>query len=517
MRSGTLILARRPRVAVLTAWLLALSLFITSAQAATVRVSCDEKLQTIEGFGFFGARDAWWSAPADLVDPEWARLVIDDLGLSMWRNEYYPPADGNRASDADWLKQRPVVLALRDRAALSGAPFKVLLTVWSPPGSMKCASDRDAVHEGQLHPGGTRGGGAVCPSQRRRFAEWLIDGLSLYALSGVEVYALSFQNEPLFRQPYNSGRYPQSVYADTLTAIGPLLHQRFPKLVLFGPETLLETEVGKNDSEFDPFWYTQHLLSRPAALKELGAFALHAYTPSMLPTASSKAARLWSNYHAAVSKSGRPIWMTETSGYVDAWEGGKNAKGEDRPGAFDLAQAIFAALYYGKASAWLWWQGSESSGMTEFSLMQGTRVGKRYYASKQFYRYVRPGARMVRSVSDDPQVLAAAFTHERIGNFVSVLINGARADKTVRLVADGVPPQLDAYITSASTPLGTQPLRVERDAIVVPARSIMTLVSGSYLDAPSATMLSEKAVSEKPRPQTARPQTKGPEGPSAPR
>ena len=77
----------------------------------------------------------------------------------------------------------------------------------------------------------------------------------------------------------------------------------------------------------------------------------------------------------------------------------KNAKGEDRPGAFDLAQAIFAALYYGKVSAWLWWQGSENSGMTEFSLMQGTRVGKRYYASKQFYRYVRPGARMVRTAS----------------------------------------------------------------------------------------------------------------------
>lgn len=63
-----------------------------------------------------------------------------------------------------------------------------------------------------------------------------------------------------------------------------------------------------------------------------------------------------------------------------------------------------------------------------------------------------------------------------------MLINGARTDKTVRLVADGVPAQLDAFVTSASTPLGTQPLRVERDAIVLPARSFMTVVSGSYLD-----------------------------------
>ena len=483
MHESLLVFARRALAAFVVS-LLGASPFTSSARAATVRVYRDEKYQTIEGFGFFGARDAWWSAPTDLVDPDWARLVIDDLGLTMWRNEYYPPADREGTSDADWIKQRPVVLALRDRAALSGVPLKVILTVWSPPGRMKCVSDRDRVHEGQLHPGGTRGGGAVCPSQRQRFAEWLVDGLTLYSLSGVDVYALSFQNEPLFKQGYNSGRYPQAVYAETLAAIGPVLHQRFPKLVLFGPETLLETEVGKNDSDFDPYWYTQHLIQHPAALRELGAFALHAYTPSMLPTVSSKAARLWSNYHAAVARTGRPTWMTETSGYVDAWEGGKNAKGEERPGAFDLAQAIFAALNYGKVSAWLWWQGSESQGMTEFSLMQGTRVGKRYYASKQFYRYIRPGARMVRSVSDDAQVLAAAFTHDRIGNFVTVLINGSRTDKTVKLVADGVPAELDAFLTSASTPIGTQPRRVERDAIVLPARSIMTVVSGSYLDTP---------------------------------
>jgi glucuronoarabinoxylan endo-1,4-beta-xylanase len=465
-------------------WALAGLLVTASAQAATVRIDRSKKLQTIEGFGFFGARDAWWGAPADLTDPEWVRMVIDDLGLTMWRNEYYPPGDGSGQQDADWIKQRPVLEALRDRAAASGVPLKTILTVWSAPARMKCASDKDTVHEGTPNPGGTRHGGAVCPSQRQPFAEWLIDGVQFYALSGVKVYALSFQNEPLFRQSYNSSRYPQAVYADTLAAIGPTIHARFPALKLFGPESLLDTEVGKNDGEFDPYWYTGHLLEHPRALAQLGAFAVHAYTPSMLPSAASKAARLWTNFHAGVAKSGRPIWMTETSGYVDAWEGGKNGKGEARPGAFDLAQAIFAALYYGKASAWLWWQGSERGAASEFSLMQGTTVGKRYYASKHFYRFVRPGARMLASTSDDPRVLAVAFAHEQIGNVVTVLINGASSEKVVRLVADGLPRDLDAYVTSASTQLGALPTRVTRDAISLPARSIMTLVSGSYLDKP---------------------------------
>ncbi len=484
-----------PRVWLLTlSWELAALPVTASAAPATVRVDQTRKYQTIEGFGFFGARDAWWGSPAELTDPEWVRLVIDDLGLTMWRNEYYPPADAQHSQDADLNKQRPVLEALRDRAKSSGVALKVILTVWSAPAHMKCASDRDAVHEGTPHPGGTKDGGAVCPSKRQRFAEWLIDGLQLYALSGVNVYALSFQNEPLFRQSYNSSRYPQAAYAETLESIGPILHARFPALKLFGPETLLDTEVGKNDGEFDPYWYTAQLLSRPRALAQLGAFAVHAYTPSMLPTAASKAARLWTNFQAAVAPSRRPIWMTETSGYVDAWEGGKNAKGEERPGAFDLAQAIFAALYYGKASAWLWWQGSERGAASELSLMQGTNVGQRYYASKHFYRFVRPGARMLASTSDDPKLLAIAFAHDapahgapahgQSGSFVSVLINGAKSEKLVRLVGAGVPPELDAYVTSANTKLWAKPTRVARDAIVLPPRSIMTLVSGSYLDQP---------------------------------
>jgi len=457
---------------------------LASGSAATVRIERGVKYQTIEGFGFFGARDAWWAAPEQLIDAEWARLVIDDLGVTMWRNEYYPPGDGAQAADADWSKQRPVLEALRDRALASRVPLKTILTVWSPPASMKCASDKDAIFEGQPNPGGTKNGGAVCPSRRERFAEWLIDGLSIYSLSGMKVYALSFQNEPLFRQSYNSGRYPQSAYADTLAAIGPAIHARFPDVKLFGPEGLLDTEAGKNDVDFDPYWYTGHLLKHPRALKQLGAFAVHAYAPSMLPTATSEAARRWTSYQAAVSRTGLPIWMTETSGYVDDWEGGKTSKGEDRPGAFDLAQAIYAALYYGKVSAWLWWQASETGGMNEFCLMQGNRVGRRYQAAKHFFRFIRPGARMLRTSSDDPKVLALAFLREQPDSFVVVLINGARSDRTVRLAGDGLPRELDAYVSTASVSLGSKPARVASDAIVLPPRSISTLVSGSYLDAP---------------------------------
>jgi len=165
------------------------TLAAAAARLATVRVDRSVKYQTIEGFGFFGARDSWWGDSKDLMDPAWARLVIDDLGLSMWRNEYYPPSDkiGGDEADADWLKQRPVMEALRNQAAASRVPLKTILSIWSAPASMKCASNRERIFEGQPNPDGTKNGGAVCPSRRQRFAEWLIDGLQLYKLAGVNV------------------------------------------------------------------------------------------------------------------------------------------------------------------------------------------------------------------------------------------------------------------------------------------------------------------------------------------
>jgi glucuronoarabinoxylan endo-1,4-beta-xylanase len=473
---------RRVRLGAAVGTLFAAALSLSGlARAATVHVDRAKKHQTIEGFGFFGARDVWWSDAEKLVDPGWASLVINDLGLSMWRNEYYPPG---REQDADFGKQRAVALALAAQASASGVPLKTILSVWSPPADMKCVSDRDTVHEGKLHPGGTKGGGAVCPSRYGDFAAWLIDGLRLYAGIGIDVYALSVQNEPLFVQGFNSGRYPQAAYADLLEAVGPRVRVAFPKLKLFGAENMLETECGREGDAFDPWWYTGKLLGRKKALGQLGAWAVHGYSDGVVPTPSSKVARLWTNFHAAVASTQRPIWMTETSGYVDAWEGGINGKGERRQGAFELAQSIFAALHYGKVSAWVWWQGSSSEPGSEFSLMQGTLVGRRYYASKHFYRFIRPGARMLATTSDDPEVLAVAFEHERIGNFVTVLINVAQTKKTVTLAGHDLPSVLDAHVTTATRILGASGVPVQRDAIELPARSLTTLISGSYLDQP---------------------------------
>ncbi len=462
------------------------------AQAtSTVFIDRHTRLQTIEGFGFFGAHDVWWGAPEDLVDLEWIRLVVDDLGLTLWRNEYFPPATESDPQDADWDKQRPFVEALRDAAAASHVPLEMLLTVWSAPATLKCSSDFEQIHDGVPHPEGSLWGGAVCPSKRDDFAGWLVEGLERYASIGVDVYGLSLQNEPLFAQPFGSGFYPRAAYAETLAEVGSLVHARFPDVKLFGPENLLEIEADAEGQVFDSFWYTQFLLDDPAARAELGAFALHRDGADVFPTTTT--ARRWSSFHDAVAPTGLPTWMTETSGYVDAWEGGANEAGDPRPGAFDLALAIGTALAYGQASAWLWWQGSALGEPNEYALMQGTSVGKRYHVCKHFFRFVRPGARMLAAASEDPELLALAFEHRRIGNFVTVLVNQGTTEKVIVLEGDALPRALDLYVTSEGVDLGP-PRRVRRRGFRVPARSVATLVQGSFHDAPSCSSSPSSAV-----------------------
>jgi glucuronoarabinoxylan endo-1,4-beta-xylanase len=449
------------------------------AAAADVTIDRATTYQTIEGFGFFGGADVWWSSASAVLDQAWTAKVIDDLGITMWRNEYY--AEGT-PQDATWDKQKPVVQGLASYASQKGVKLKILLTVWSPPATLKCLSDDDSTCSSNppTRPADTKGGNTLDPAKRADLASWLVAGAQMYHDAGADLYAVSFQNEPLFAEPYNSCVYSQSHYASTLAAIGPTLKAAFPDLKLFGSENMLGIECGKSPGTvFDPYWYTANLMSNQAALAAIDAFAVHGYVDGVSATATSSLASMWTSFRDGTAQTGKAIWMTETSGYTHTWPGTTSA-----PGPLDLGQAIYAALAYGNLSAWTYWQGSEKDGYTEYSLMAGaTSLGKNYYVSKQFFRFIRPGAERVDVKSGDPEVMVVAFQHPTMNAFTLVALNVGSASKTINLAGAGWPADFRAFRTSASenaVDLGT----VAADAITLPASSITTFVNGSYIETP---------------------------------
>ena len=224
------------------------------------------------------------------------------------------------------------------------------------------------------------------------------------------------------------------------------------------------------------WFYHSGIKANSNAAKNIDILAVHGYSDGIAASSGSALAKMWTNHKEQFSKPmNKQAWMTETSGYVDSWE-----KTGDKPGALNLAMDIHSGLYYGDMSAWVWWQGSEST-MGEFSLMSGTVTGKRYSVSKHFYRYIRPGAVRVKSTSDDPDFFVTAFENSSKGTNTIVIINSGTADKAVALTGNDLPATFKMYRTNAEAENCTFIKEVSSGAtksFAVPAKSIITLQAG---------------------------------------
>lgn len=449
-----------------------------SPEQVTFFLDRDVTHQTIDGFGFFGARDVWWTGNRDdLITEEWAQMIIEDLGLTIWRNEYYPPEVSGSPQDADWEKQKPVVEGIAAAAEEAGVDLKMIFTVWSPPADMKIAytdteswSERERI-PGEPHPDGTKEGGALDPDQYEDFGNWLADGIQLYKDLGIDLYAISPQNEPFFEQFFNSAWYHPEWYAEMLESVVPVVKERFPGVKVFGAEGMLSMEAET--------WFHHAELIKPqqeTARDQLDIWAVHGYSDGVNPTGAAEDWRY--NYEEYVVPTGKPIWMTETSGYHDHW-----VSAGDSAGALDLGLNIHAALKYGNISAWVWWQGSEIGDINQYNLMDGEgNPGKRYYVSKQFYRYIRPGAQRIELTFDDEDgVVGTAYYHPGMDALTIVAINTTEEDVELILEGNNLPANFDLYTTTAvhnSIHEGS----VDTSDITLPAGSIVTLVNGNVFE-----------------------------------
>ncbi|MET0334779.1 MAG: hypothetical protein ABW190_10950 [Rhizobacter sp.] len=451
------------------------TLTVSPLPATALLIDRTTKFQTIEGFGFFGPKNNWWDSndPSAFFDATWLDRVVDDLGITMWRNELQPnnPVASSTSvslQDATWSKQRPMITALKAKADASRVPLKFLLTIWSPPGEWKLSSQMswvgdNAATRGGRHPGGTKNGGTLDPARYGDYASWLNSGLQLYRDAGIDVYGLSLQNEPAFIEPYNSAVYTASWYGDLLENVVPRVKARFPNVRIFGSENMLELEAASNNYQW---FYHSALRNRPNALRQMDRWAVHGYSDGVAATAVARHRDLWERHYQQFQQpSGKPGWMTETSGYNSEWDTANTD-------AFDLGIAMHAALYYGKTAAWVYWA-------ADGDLMPDGTPVKQYHVAKQFYRFIRPDARMVSLTSPDAEVLGAAFEHTGLSNFVVVLINQSAVSKTLSLAGGNVPADFDAYRTSRienAVSVG----KMNRTQVVLPPKSITTLVNGRF-------------------------------------
>jgi hypothetical protein len=246
----------------------------------------------------------------------------------------------------------------------------------------------------------------------------------------------------------------------------------------FGSENMLEMEAAQKNIEW--FYHTP-IKKDSAALATLDRWAVHGYTDGINSQSPLSALDCWKRHDETFGRpTGKPTWQTEISGFApNRW---LDLSGADPVhGAFSLGLAIQVALRHGKVAAWVWWQGTDSKlgqyGLTAADFSKGLT----FYASKQFYRFVRPGAVMVAAASSDAPLVVTAFEHSTLGNFVVVICNDSDNPVATSITGDAVPRTYAGFLSSAATGDTCRAIgEVLSSRVSMPGRGILTLVNGNF-------------------------------------
>ncbi len=354
--------------------------------------------QTLEGFG---AAVAWYAesfAAYDESSPIW-NLAFRDLGLDIlrFRNRYGRVDQGN-GSD---ITAEATILT-RATASLGHEP-RILLSSWSPPGSLKASGKENCSGDKSTCTLAKDSSGQFVYD---KFGAYFANALNTYAAAGIHPTYLSIQNEPDFvpngwegcrfdatENPSYPGydRALAAVHAALATVDNP------PKLI--GPECY-SLASGSLD---------EYLTPQTRTLLYAGAHHLYqsdfwrvpdAYLPTM--TQASQSANL-------------PLMQTE---FDTAGDGNVT-------GAFETAWVMHNALAIEGAAGFLYWDLIWGGSAGCLIALKGASYTLRnhYYAMRHFARYTDPGFVRIAAQSSADAVRVTAYLSPNATQLTVVMLN----------------------------------------------------------------------------------------------
>ncbi len=390
---------------------------------ARISVDMTQKYQEITGFG---GHD-----PQNYVD-----MIVNDLGASFIRISLKP--DFKPTENAEYNFDKGAWIGKERILELKNNGVKhFMATPWSPPAYMK-------ENKSLTHFNGTESTNRLAEDYYEAFADYLFEFARQFKENiGIDLYGISLQNEPRFSQPFPSCRYTEEELLKLLKIVGP----KFDSSAL-STRIIVAEDMGRYSTNMK--WFTTFFENDTVAKNYVDIWAVHGYKDGVDPNLSD--APGWRKTYNYVSGKNIPLWLTETSGFSDSWMGMdmiEDGKEKFVHGGFDLAKEIYIALKYGKISVWAWWTFSRwnANSIDETLVFQGKKQ-RTYYASKHFYKYIRPGAYQVESICDDNNILVLAFWHEKKSMYTLILINNSDQNKEVILDSPMIPEKMQVYASS---------------------------------------------------------------------
>ena len=437
-----------PLLAVLF-WCLTQGRALEAGSAVTAVLNPAETHQTIEGFGaslYYYSN--WLTAHPNKQDIY--GHIFGGLGLDILRlGNTYRPGTTFKPDAAEFVSRAEAIL---------GRPVKVLISSWSPPASLKS--------NGSEKNGGTlvKKDGAF---DYGGFAQYWTDALDAYAAEGIIPEYISIQNEPGFVATWESCELLQTEmngkagYDRALEAVARKLADGGYPTKLLAPEVLgIGYNLFQNYARyFDHklvYGYCHHLY--------------HGGDPAR-PDQFLNAMRIMARDYAD-----KPRFQTEYSSGDADW--------------FNTAWIIHNSLTAEEVSAYLHWSLVWESGnnselvQLEFPWDRGrwkTGAGyvlsDRYYAFRQYSKFIDPGWRRITASSSSDSLRISAYISGDGDSLTAVALNLSRSPDTLRLDAGGYLVQSCSAVRTSETEKGEDLGPFDAlSPVPLPGRSITTLV-----------------------------------------
>ena len=334
---------------------------INAASVATINAG--KTYQLVRGFGGINLPD--WGVDLTDAQRKTAFTNCDNcLGFTVLR--VYVSDDSNA-----WKKSVPVAKFAQQQGAT------IFATPWNPPSYM-C----------EKFSSGGRSGKRLRRDKYGDYVNHLNKFVDFMKANGVNIYAISIQNEPDYGQEWTWWTSQECVdflanYADRI------------KIKVISTETFQYNKQYYND-----------ILNNAKANANTDIFATHFYGTLR---SQMDFPRLENNLYP------RELWMTEV--YVpnsdhdaDLW-----------PEAIAVAVNIHNALVVGGMNAYVWWYIRRSYG----PMKENGKISKRGYMMAHFSKYIRSGAVRI-DATEFPanEVYVSAYKNAN-GNLVIVAINNS--------------------------------------------------------------------------------------------
>ena len=274
-------------------FILALVTF-ASARATTITLAInDTRHQTITGFGAAACDGAMCPYATDTQPVRLLYGSQSKIGLNIMRMEISPnfegnvviPEWGNYDTPYDWQGSVPSAKLVKARGGI------VFGTPWSPPGEYKTngiAGGGNSEDQGYQR-------GELREDCYEKFFPWLNTFLAYMKSKGVEVDAVSVQNEPDWWVDYSGCLYTPSQQLKLVKNYAHMLdRETYNGVRLISAEPL----------GFDP-QYSNALLNDAVARDQVDIIAGHIYGHPPLNELQSAA--------VLAEKYGKEVWMTEHS------------------------------------------------------------------------------------------------------------------------------------------------------------------------------------------------------------